>query len=194
MNPFSGWEDGGYWHWGQHSERQSGAGGNTVLVGSTCLHWLLFSRRLVVYRYEEDQKDLAVWATYPSEPFLAGTHLERMLRIMSFLSKRTSAPSTGPVRVLQDKEFPKRWPCLFEHLTVTEYPDGGGQRATSTITLFLGATGPVACLNDKDNEQSCFGAGTSFLGALDALEAVAKNPDTVWKADKVKTGSSARRK
>lgn len=158
------------------------------------VYWALTDRRLLFYRWSMCLKDLERWDVYPHY-IPPGTSREKAIGvIMSFLSKNKGPGGNGPTRVMSDKEFPRRWPCLWEYLTVEEYPDGGGARKLATISLFLGSTGPTACLNDKDNARSLFGSSSSFLGALDALETLAKSDQAVWREDKHQTGTSARKK
>lgn len=111
---------------------------------------------------------------------------------MTALRKKESRTVSQKKGVVADKEAMLKWPGLWEHLTVVEWPDDGGERKTSTITLFMGQQGLTACLSDKANGVTCFANATTLKGLLDELEAAVQSPDTVWREDKLLTGSSAR--
>lgn len=153
-----------------------------------------FRAGTVLYSFSRRRKVLAGWACYLGISWrLLGAEGREGL-IMGFLRKVSSDRKDAEAGRLGIDELElQKWPCLYEHLTDTCYPDGQ-PRATSTITIFWGTQGLTATLNDRDNEQACFASGSGLVALLSALDAMAANPDTVWRSDKNKTGSSSRKR
>jgi len=82
---------------------------------------------------------------------------------------------------------------VWEFLTLSRYPDGS-KRERSTLTVFYGDQGLTCVLNDRDNERALFASGESLGAILELMEDMVGSDNTVWRADKLKTGSSARKK
>jgi len=182
------------WYRGTWFDSFRCVGANTAPSPWGPVHWHAAGELLLVYQYDDDKKDLSLWEVWRLPRLAAVEGIERSVRIMGFLSKKPAGQAGMPVRVLSDKEAVKRWPCLWEYLTSDVYEESTQTRKLSTVSLFLGSQGLTACLNDRDNARSCFASATSLLGALDALEGMARSEDTVWREDKAQTGSSARKK
>lgn len=178
--------------------------GNRFLTPKEELEWrprlsrshLLFYRDetagVLWYSFDRWRKDLVCWERFPG--LWSGDLDWRSWEetIMAVVRKRKNGKADEPRGVPVDHTALKKWPGLWEHLTAAEYPDEGGPRKTSTITFFLGQQGLTACLSDKDNGCTCFANATTLTGLLDELEAAVQNPATVWREDKLATGSSAR--
>jgi len=149
---------------------------------------------VLMYGINAQERDLFGWMTFPGECWDGAPSYLHERCIMAFVGKVQGQRSgDGPV-LAPDKETLKRWPCLWEYLTLTSYPDGGGDRQTATLTVFWGSQGLTATLNDRDNARACFATAPTFVGLLDALEGVASHPDTVWRNDRNQTGNSNRKK
>lgn len=147
---------------------------------------------LIWYSINQWHKRLNGWVVFPGmrEGDLTLEAWERT--IMSVVRKGPPGRSVGVSGIPEDDGARARWPGLWEHLTLRKYPETGEPRKTSTVTLFVGPQGLQACLADKDNGMTCFAVAETLLGLLDALEMAVQSPHTVWREDKLTTGSSAR--
>jgi len=149
---------------------------------------------LYLYAINHPYRDLLAWEKIETAAWDLMSDTQKEMVVMSFLKKVTEAAAGKTPKLEVSKETAKRWPALVEHLLADVYPGTNQSRKRSTITLFFGASGLTACLNDKDNDAACFMGSDDLVGLLDALEAAAKSPDTVWKHDRNKTGHSGRKK
>lgn len=156
--------------------------------------WLNVPGGLFFYGIDLWCKDLAFWHRVKGRYLSIALVGQEREGIMSFLKKVEERKDVRVGGLPLDPWARDRWPCLWEHLTSATYPDTGAPRQTSTLTLFLGATGLTGTLNDKDNSQAAFASADTLLGVLDALEACVINPSYAWRQDRLQTGSSARKK
>jgi len=100
---------------------------------------------------------------------------------MSALRKRdAAAPGSGKSPLPSSCQFSKKYPCLFEFLTATEWPEGGS-RTPGTITFFSEPGSFKACINDRDQALTAFKSGDTFTACLEALEAGLQNDTLDWK-------------
>lgn len=148
----------------------------------------------VTYGVSSETKDLFLWWECSVSAYRALSETDKKEIHLSVLKKAQGSKPGQPGRVVTDPKFVKSWPGLWEHLTATTYPGEGGERKTSTISIFLGSQGLTASLNDRDNARSCFASGSTLEKLLDALEAVCGAEETIWREDRQLTGSSARKR
>jgi len=147
---------------------------------------------LMFYLFSDDYSRYVGWAEIGGVAWdLADrpTRLELANMALRKLAEQAADPST-PEWV--DTNFQKRFPLLFEHLTLAKWEEDGSDRATSTLTLFLGPQGPSCSLKERNANRTLFASSESFLGLFDAIERVLADTKAVWRADKASTGSSAR--
>jgi len=158
------------------------------------LYWIGFQDGILFYEWDPELKELTRWHPISCPGFGNLSVPDRFVKVNAMLRKIPDSP-TQFVEVV-DKVAMKRWPTLWEHLTQRSYDDESkSPRQTSTITLFRREDGVLgATLNDRDNGRACFACSGSLEGLLDAIEKVAAHPDTIWREDRQKTGSSKRKK
>lgn len=111
-----------------------------------------------------------------------GPHRSPLLSrfIEKALANSVHPPTLGQV----DPMFAESYPALHSFLTTREITLPGGevvQRQTATLYLFLGLTGPQAFLNDRASQKSLCGSADTFLGTLDALEALLTSEQVPWR-------------
>ncbi len=73
------------------------------------------------------------------------------------------------------------YPALWEHLTCETYPEDGSPRKTSRLSVFLGAYGLQACLDDKEEGKVAFVSSDTLEGLLGALEAGLRENRLDWR-------------
>jgi hypothetical protein len=78
------------------------------------------------------------------------------------------------------QEFGVEYPALWEHLSLRSWDDGS-PRETSTLSVFLGAQGLQAALNDRDGGRVAFVTAVSLQGLLGALEAGIRSDTLDWR-------------
>jgi hypothetical protein len=101
---------------------------------------------------------------------------------MGVLRKRDSkVPGTTMESILEGGRFGVQYPCLWEHLSVSQY-EGGERRVLSTVTLFVDDGAVKACLNDRDNAVSGWAAGDTVEACLMALEKALRDGTVDWRA------------
>lgn len=106
--------------------------------------------------------------------------------LMSFLEKsRPKTVERGMSVRPADDDFKRRYPALHEYLTADAYPDGS-PRKTSTVNVFVDQDGWKASLKDRDRELILFVTDRSFLGLLEALEAMVTSDNPAWRDDRWK--------
>jgi len=81
---------------------------------------------------------------------------------------------------INDPETAKRYPTLYEYLTVTKYNDGS-PRVTATLLLFVDDGALKGCLNDRDNNRSAFISAPSLLSLLEQLDIGLREDALDWK-------------
>jgi len=94
----------------------------------------------------------------------------------------SAAGSGSGYLAARDEEFRKRWPTLFDFLSLTGV--GGKSRKTGTILVFLEDNKWKGCINDRDGGFYCFLSGDSFSGLLDASEGSLKTGGCEWRLSK----------
>lgn len=106
--------------------------------------------------------------------------------VMSFLEKtRPKTVERGMSVRPADDDFRRRYPALHEYLTADAFPDGS-PRKTSTLNVFVDQDGWKASLKDRERELILFVTDRSFLGVLEALEAMVTSDSPAWRDDRWK--------
>lgn len=110
---------------------------------------------------------------------------------MSFLKKvDKSQPNQALLAGKVDEEFKKKFPALWEFLTVARYEDGQA-RETSTISISVADDGYKVCLRDRDNGRCLWVTGMTFFDTLKTLEATLKSEDAPWVRDRFAASKTA---
>lgn len=101
-------------------------------------------------------------------------------------------PADPAAVTLVDVKAQKSWPTLWAYMTQLRWEDDT-PREPSGLTLFV-QDGMFKVLL-KDNATSCvlWSAGTSFFGALDAIEAALAVPQPDWRMDRRAGGGVAKK-
>jgi len=86
-------------------------------------------------------------------------------------------------------DFLASYPTLQDHLKSSRYDDGS-VRVTSTLMIFSDSGVLKICLNDRDNQRSCFVTGGCLKEALDNLEAGLCSDSLEWRV-KAKASQNA---
>lgn len=86
--------------------------------------------------------------------------------------------------VFEDKDWERRWPCLYQLMTVEEFK--GKPRMPASVTLFLADSMLKACVNEKEMGLVGFLSASSFEGLWDGLEASLADDSLDWREDKLK--------
>lgn len=85
------------------------------------------------------------------------------------------------------------YPTLWEHLSLTAYPDGE-KRATSFLMIFAGEAAWRGCLKDVDNARLCWKTGGTLEELLSALEDAAMKDDPAdWRKEMTQQKRSNRK-
>lgn len=97
------------------------------------------------------------------------------------IKKRDSAveASGGPAK-LKEGLWMRTYPSLWEFLSVDKFEDGSARRLP-TITLFLGADGLQACLNDREQSLAAFVTSSTVEGLWQALDKGLKDDTLDWR-------------
>lgn len=82
--------------------------------------------------------------------------------------------------VPEDKHFPAKFPAIWEFLTEVKLEDGT-TRVPSTLMLIIEDGSWKACLNDRENERSCWMAGLTLDTVLARLEATLCDGEAEWR-------------
>lgn len=103
-----------------------------------------------------------------------------------YIGARPSSNGNGkPVRLVDDPDAVRRWPALWEYLTVASWEDGK-TRLPSTLGLFLGDSGFVGSLNDRALGRTLWRSSETLLGVLDALEEALQEGSADWRRNRQK--------
>jgi hypothetical protein len=97
----------------------------------------------------------------------------------------TNGAQHGAPLVVDDPDAVRRWPALWEYLTLTKWDDGKA-RLPSTLGLFLGDTGFVGSLNDRAMGRTLWRSADTLLGVLDALEEAIQEGNPDWRRNRQK--------
>jgi len=90
--------------------------------------------------------------------------------------------SGKPIVPLQDSDFSRELPDLWDHLTSTQYSDTKEQRLTSTILIFVDGSSLKACLNDRDNSRSFFHTASTMEELLKGIDERLRDDTAEWKS------------
>lgn len=112
---------------------------------------------------------------------------------MGWLKKRVAAAEVEKSKGLPCPFLSERCPALWEFLTVTSWPDGGGRRETGSLVVFTEDGGLKACLSDRDGGNVAFVAGRGLFEILEALEAGLVGDDLDWRRAKGSRGQQSPR-
>ena len=119
--------------------------------------------------------------SFPEDRALEMTYGDLKREAEKMLKKPTkTSGGVGARVVVSDAVLEERCPTVLQYLQNDTYEDGSPRR-TSTITLFVEDGRVKACLNDRDNDRTCFVTAESLLDVLDALEVSVLDEGTVWK-------------
>lgn len=110
---------------------------------------------------------------------MAETLLERLLR---------GAPGQVSPENANDPAFAKRFPSMFELMTVALLP-GGELRKPSSLLLFTEDGVWKGCLTERDLDVSLWCSSDSFQGVLEGIEERLTHSTVEWR----KRGAGARK-
>lgn len=103
--------------------------------------------------------------------------------VAEFVRKVKASEGVGrQLVVLDDEKFKKRYPAIFEHLTLDTLE--GSPRETSTLGVSTELGRWKACLRDRDNGLCLWVSGDTFDGLLGALEGILAKGGGDWREDK----------
>lgn len=112
--------------------------------------------------------------------------------VAKFVQKVVAQAGNGQRRApMRDADFEKKYPALWEYLTVTKFDDGT-ERQTSTLLVFSDGDEFRGCLNDRQEERSCWAVGVSFMGLIVALEERLASGTAEWRTNNRPGSSSGR--
>lgn len=89
-----------------------------------------------------------------------------------------------------DKEFTKRFPTLWEYLTLSTFDDGSS-RKTSSLSVFTQDGDVKVILRDKDAGECLFVTADGVLAAFAVLELKLLDPQADWRKDRFQGDSQA---
>lgn len=112
----------------------------------------------------------ALWDEWECEP------------MAKFLKNVKSAvkPDKDATYAATDKDFAKDHPALVEFMTLRK-DDAGNVRATSSLLVFCEDGQWKACFSEREEELTLWASSDSFLGLLEALEAMLESPAPQWR-------------
>jgi hypothetical protein len=84
-----------------------------------------------------------------------------------------------------DDKFKKNYPTLFEYMASSSWPDGE-VRKRSSLVIFAEDGMFKGCLGERDLNMQLWGASTTLLGVLEALEGRLTEDRPEWRAAKKK--------
>lgn len=109
------------------------------------------------------------------------------------LKKSDIVPLPGEVEItLVDVKFQKAWPTLWVYLTQTKWEDGS-PRQPAGIQEFLQDGMFKLLFKENETQRLLWIAGTSYFGAMDALEAALNSPSPDWRIDRRAGGGVAKK-
>jgi len=148
----------------------------------------------VIAGYHIWRRGLAVVSPCPREVWETITPEEREVVIMAIVRKVAAAGADGgPPPAPKVSQLGRETAELWEYMTARTYEDGS-KRETASLTLFWGAQGLTAVLNDRDNARALFASGPGLEEVLALLSEMAGSPETQWRNDRNQTGNSKRQK
>jgi len=106
---------------------------------------------------------------------------DRHTKEMMSMKKPESVATQKGQFLARDEKFPKKMPCLWEYLSTTTWEDGG-DRQTSTVTVFVEEGAFKAALNDRDQQRSLYATAETLEGAFLALEKALSGGTADWRA------------
>lgn len=105
------------------------------------------------------------------------------------LRKREEGINVGDVKRQAGEFCPlaQIWPAVAEFLSLTAWPEGGGERTPGKLMLFFQDSYHKVMLVDLDADEVAFWSGTSVAEVLDRVEAdlIAGRGD--WRKQKAPT-------
>jgi len=136
------------------------------------------SKLLVIRRSD---RSIAVAFCVPSRG-LRRPSFNRLRRLAMQFVRRCEDASNGlpNIRMLDDEHFRQSFPALSEYLTL-DYWDDGTQRRTSTLLVFCEEGVWKGCLNDRENERSCWATAETHDELLKALNERLANGTSEWR-------------
>ena len=109
-------------------------------------------------------------------------HTQKNGEAMARFAKReeaakTDRPSGEPT---QDAAFARKFPAIWEFLTLETWEDGKA-RLTSTLLFLVEGGRWKACLNDRALDRSCWAAGDTVDACMASLEASMSAGTAEWR-------------
>jgi len=86
-----------------------------------------------------------------------------------------------------DLDFRTKYGNIHSYLTETAY-DGGQTRVTSTLLIFVEEGCLKLCINDRDNNRSCFVSAPTLSALLAALEDGLAQETLEWRTRRTHPG------
>lgn len=96
-----------------------------------------------------------------------------------FVRRNQAAAAAQSAGGVNGSGLAERYPAVWEYLSVSQYEDGTARR-TSTLMLFVDASGVKVCLNDRDADLTCWITASSPGEALEALETALQAGRAEW--------------
>lgn len=141
--------------------------------------WKLRSAHLLFSRRNKTIPKSVHWCRLlENRPWLVDHCLEEFEMFIENRPKGLkSDKSTNP---LEDSDFQKDYPALYEYLSAVLFSDGS-PRETSTMTIFVEHGRFKAAVNDRHNEGVLFCSADTYGELMEVVEECLKTGDGDWR-------------
>lgn len=109
------------------------------------------------------------------------------------IKRRDAAVATnGGPKTLPVTAWQKNYPTLWEFMSQTTFEDGS-ERRLPTVTIFVGADGIQACLNDREQGLAAFVTGVTLDAVWAALEKGLREDQLDWRRSQQQYGKKSKK-